>query len=298
MRDRPQRGCMGPLPDQLELHLIPDGGAPLPEGLLEAEFLVPPYNHRPLLEALGEMSALRVVQAASAGVEWLLPWVPDGVTVCTARGARDVAVAEWVIAAILAMEKRTPAFASRQAARMWSPELLDELAGKHALLVGYGSSGRCVAERLAALGVHMQAIASAPRERVRGPDALEELLGGADIVVVLVPLTPQTHHLFDGHRLDCMRRNALLVNASRGAVVDTAALVERLQSGRLRAALDVTDPEPLPDDHPLWEMDSVLITPHVAGDSPQAEERVYRLVGEQLRRYSARQPLLNVVGAP
>ncbi len=297
MRDREQRRSLGPLPEEVELHLIPEDSSP-PEGMRDAEFLVPPFDSPAVLQMLAQMPKLAVVQAISAGTEGLLPWVPAGVTLCNARGTRDVAVAEWVLAAILAMEKRLPTFARRQAEHLWSHELLDELAGKRALVVGYGSIGRCVAERLTALGVHVEGVAATGRPGVHGVEALPGLLGAADIVVLLVPLTPSTRQLFDDLMLARMPADALLVNASRGAVVDTGALLRHLTAGHIRAALDVTDPEPLPRNHPLWDAPGLLLTPHLAGDSPQAEQRVYRFVGEQIRRYARGEPLLNVVRAP
>jgi phosphoglycerate dehydrogenase-like enzyme len=294
MRDREQRSSLGPLPDGVQLHLIPRDSSP-PQEMRDAEFLVPPFNSPAVLRMLAQMPKLAVVQAISAGTDWLLPWAPEGVTVCSARGTRDTAVAEWVLAAILAMEKRLPIFLGRQAQHEWSHELLDELAGKRALVVGYGSIGGCVADKLTALGVHVEGVASRERPGVHGVDALPGLLEASDIVVLLVPLTPATHHLFDDSMLTRMPTGALLVNASRGAVVDTAALLRHLAAGHIRAALDVTDPEPLPRDHPLWDAPGLLLTPHLAGDSPQAELRVYRFIGEQIRRYAHDEPLLNVV---
>lgn len=294
MRDREQRSFAEPLPESAELHLIPEG-SPLPWEIREAEFLVPPYDSHPVLEMLGQMPGLRVVQAISAGTEWLLPSVPEGVTVCSARGTRDAAVAEWVLAAIFAMEKRLPTFTRRQAEHVWSHELLQELAGERALIAGYGSIGRCVGEKLTALGVDVVPVASTARPGVHGVESLPQLLGTVGIFVLTVPLTAATHHLVDERMLSAMRPGALLVNASRGAVVDTDALLAHLQAGRIRAALDVTEPEPLPREHPLWDAPNLLLTPHLAGDSPQAEQRVYRFVGEQIRRYAAGEPLHNVV---
>jgi phosphoglycerate dehydrogenase-like enzyme len=287
---------MGELPAEVDLHLIARG-APLESDIDRAQFLVPPYNSLPLLERLASMRELRVIQAVSAGIEWLLPWVPDGVTLCNARGTRDLAVAEWVIAVILTMEKRLLELASHQRQERWRPQLLAELAGKRALVLGYGSVGERIANRLTALDIQVRAVASRERAGVHGVDALQRLLPDAEIVVLAVPLTQQTQGLFDERMLTLMRPGALLVNVSRGAVLDTAALVERLSAGHIRAALDVTDPEPLPPGHPLWRAAGVLITPHLAGDTPQSEERVYRLIGDQIRRYVNGQPLLNVIGS-
>lgn len=293
MRDRPEREWMGPLPANVELHLIAEDGPP-PPAMLDAELVVPPVRSQALLEMLGEMPNLAVLQAASAGTDWLKPWVPDGVTLCNARGTRDIAVAEWVLAAVLCMEKSLIDLAGRQARHEWRTEMLSELAGKRAVIVGYGSIGRRAATMLEAVGIRVTGVASTARPGAHGVEDLAELLPNSDIVVLLVPLTADTRGLFDERMLSRMRPGALLVNASRGPVVDSAALLEQLNAGRIRAALDVTDPEPLPAGHMLWDAPGLLITPHLAGDSPQAEERVYRLIGDQIRRYAQGEPLVNV----
>jgi phosphoglycerate dehydrogenase-like enzyme len=297
MREREQCSSLGPLPESVELHMIPESSTP-PAEIRDAEFLVPPYDNPAVLELLAQMPRLAVVQAISAGTEHLLPWVPAAVTVCNARGTRDLAVAEWAIAAIFAMEKRLPTFIERQREHRWRHELLQEVAGKRALVVGYGSIGQRIAEMLVALGVEVQGMASKARPGVYGVQSLPKLLGEADIVVVTVPLTPSTQHLLDDRMLARMRPGALLVNASRGAVVETNALIAHLSAGHIRAALDVSEPEPLPPEHPLWDQPGLLLTPHLAGDSPQAEHRVYRFIGEQIRRYARGEPLHNVVRAP
>jgi phosphoglycerate dehydrogenase-like enzyme len=294
IRDRPQRRALGPMPASVDLHLIPHDGE-LPREIRNAEFLVPPFGAQALLEMLGDMPRLAVVQAASAGTEWLAPWIPDGVKLCSARGTRDTAVAEWALAAILAMEKQLRELSLMQSEHAWRARMLGELAGRHALIVGYGSIGQRVANMLRALGVIVDGVASTARDDIHAVEELARLLPSADIVVLLVPLTPQTRGLFDAGMLSRMRRGALLVNAARGAIVDTESLVAHLRSGSLRAALDVTDPEPLPSNHPLWRAPGVMITPHLAGDSPEAEERVYRFIGEQIRRYVSGQPLFNRV---
>jgi len=288
---------LGPLPDRVELHWSPRED-PLPAEIRDAELLVPAERSPELLELLGEMPRLAVIQTVSAGVDWLLPSVPPGVTVCNARGVRDTAVAEWVLTAILSMEKQLSTLARRQAEHAWRPEPLDELAGKRALIVGYGSIGQRVGAMLEALGVEVRGVASSARSGVHGVEELAQLLPLAEIVVLLVPLTERTRALFGPRMLSAMRPGALLVNAARGPVVDTDALLEQLLAGRLRAALDVTDPEPLPAEHPLWDAPGVMVTPHLAGDSPQASERVYAFVGDQIRRYAAGERLLNIVERP
>ncbi|MGH2975720.1 MAG: 2-hydroxyacid dehydrogenase [Solirubrobacterales bacterium] len=294
LRDGPERDAIDPLPGGVEVHLVPRDG-PLPPEFYEAEFLVPPYGSRRVLEALPRMAKLRVIQANSSGVEWLLPHAPDGVTVCNARGTRDVAVSEWVIAAILAMTKNLARWHRQQDEEVWRSGLLDELAGSRALIVGYGSIGQAVEHRLMPFDVSVERIASRGRPGIHGVDRLEDRLPLADIVVLLLPSSPATDGLFDAATLGLMKQGALLVNAGRGMAVETDALVDAVSEGRIRAALDVTDPEPLPEGHPLWHLPGVLLTPHLAGDSHASERRVYRLIGEQASRYMRGEPLVNVV---
>jgi phosphoglycerate dehydrogenase-like enzyme len=163
------------------------------------------------------------------------------------------------------------------------------------MILGYGSIGAALEARLAPFEVELIRVARHARRGVHSVDDLESLLPRAGIVVVLLPLTRATTGLLDGGMLERMREGALLVNAARGQILDTAALLEQVRSHRLRAALDVTDPEPLPPDHPLWNEPGVLITPHFAGDTLAAERRAFALVGEQVRRYVRGEPLANVV---
>jgi phosphoglycerate dehydrogenase-like enzyme len=296
LRDGPGREAVHPLPPGVELRLVPREG-PLPAECYEAEFLVPPYGSRRVLEALPKMRQLRVVQANSSGVEWLLPHVPAGITVCNAKGTRDVVVSEWVVAAILAMTKELAHWHRQQGEGAWKPTLLNELAGSRVLIVGYGSIGRAVEDRLTPFDVSVERIARRARPGVHSVERLAERLPLADIVVLLLPSTPATIGIFDKAALERMKPGALLVNAGRGTAVDTEALVDAVSGGGIRAALDVTDPEPLPADHPLWSLPGVLLTPHLAGDSEAAERRVYRLVSEQVARYVRGEPLVNVVTA-
>jgi phosphoglycerate dehydrogenase-like enzyme len=290
----PARAGVGELPEPVEVRLIPRRGA-LPPEIEAAEFLVPPFGSRRVVEALPRLGALRVVQVNSAGVDWIAPAVPEGVTLCSARGTRDAPVAEWVVGAVLDAYKGLARFRRQQEQAQWAPHMPRELAGSKALIVGLGSIGRAVAERLLPFGVEVTGVASRPRGDVHGVDAIDELLPQADIVIVLLPAAPDTVGSFDRERLARLKTGALLVNAGRGPVIDIDALLDELESGRLQAALDVTDPEPLPPDSPLWKLPNVLITPHVAGDSPAADRRIYELVGDQIRRHLAGRPLLNVV---
>ncbi|HEX9098007.1 MAG TPA: 2-hydroxyacid dehydrogenase [Candidatus Dormibacteraeota bacterium] len=292
--------------------LVPDGPLrhelePLPEGVElvaepapDVEFVVLSFQIADRLPGLfDELPGLRVAQSLSAGVDWLLPTVPPGIVVCRAVGVHDGPVSEWVVAAILAMQRRLPEFIEFQRRAEWNrsgaePATIDDLEGHTVLVVGHGSIGRALAARLAPFGARVIGVARHARDEAQPVSALPDLLPEADAVVNLLPLTPETEKFVDAAFLARMKPGALFVNAGRGRTVDTAALLEALSSGRIRAALDVTDPEPLPSEHPLWRAPNILITPHIAGSVTRWEARGYRFAGEQIRRYAAGQPLLGV----
>jgi phosphoglycerate dehydrogenase-like enzyme len=243
---------------------------------------------------------LRVVQSFSAGIDWLLPMTPKGVVVCRAVGVHDAPVADWVMAVILAMHRRLPEFIENQRRAAWIRADGDEsdardLEGQSVVIVGHGSIGRTLAARIEAFGMRVTGIAQHARADALPTSALPDLLPQADVVVDLLPLTPETEKFVNRDFLARLKPGALFVNAGRGRTVDTDALLAALQAGRIRAALDVTDPEPLPSDHPLWHAPNTLITPHVGGNVPGWQERAYRLAGDQIRRYVAGEPLLGVV---
>jgi len=289
----------GPL--RRELDPLPEGVELVAEPGPDVEFVVLSFELADRLPGLfDELPGLRVAQSLSAGVDWLLPKVPPGIVVCRAVGVHDGPVSEWVVAAILAMQRRLPAFIEFQQRAEWNrsgaaqPATIDDLEGHTVVVVGHGSIGRALAARLAPFGARVIGVARHARDDAQPVSALPDLLPQADVVVNLLPLTPETEKFVDAAFLARMKPGALFVNAGRGKTVDTAALIEALGSGRIRAALDVTDPEPLPSDHPLWHLPNVLITPHVAGAVARWEARGYRFAGEQIRRYAAGQPLLGV----
>ena len=263
----------------------------LPDGLDAAEFVLPEGEDRETLEALPRLERVRVVQVLSAGTDWIEARVPASAVLCNARGTRDAPVAEWVVGALLG--DAYGQFTSARA-RRWSNATPRELQGTTVLIAGFGSIGRAVERRLEPFGVEVIGVAAHARQGVHATGELPDLVGRADAVVVLTPLTRETRGLFDAALLARMRDGALLVNAGRGGVVDTAALVAELESGRLRAVLDVVDPEPLPDGHPLWDK-ALAITPHNAGDSAPAEKRAIRFSAEQLARFARGEALRNVV---
>jgi phosphoglycerate dehydrogenase-like enzyme len=297
--DVPYRRELEPLPAGVELVSEPDAG-------VEFVVLGPEFAE----DAAGlfvRLPGLRVVQSVSAGVDSLVPLVPEGVILCGASGAHDIAVAEWVVAMLLTLRRRLPEFYELQKQGLWDsnaggwittgPPLIgpvDDLDGANVLILGHGSIGRALAARLAPFGAHVVGIARHARADTEPPASLSRLLPEADAVVLLLPLTPETKGAVDARFLAQMKERALLINAARGGIVDMDALLDALYAGRIRAALDVTDPEPLPPEHPLWQAPNVLITPHVAGAVPRWPDRAYRLAGEQLRRYAAGKPLLNV----
>jgi phosphoglycerate dehydrogenase-like enzyme len=267
-----------------------DGGVDLER----VDFLVPEPHDPGVLEALPGLTQLSVVQALTAGIDWIDARVPPQATLCSARGARDEPVVEWILGALLGASTGLLRFARERA---WEQgRQLDDLSGWTVLVVGLGSIGRLVQSRLEALGSTAVGVASQSREGVHGVDELLELLPQADAVVLLTPLNEQTEGLIGAAELAAMPDGAVLINAARGPVVDSEALLAEVSSARLRAILDVTDPEPLPDEHPLWSAPGVLaITPHVGGNSAAGWRRATALAGDQLARWCRGEELLNVV---
>ena len=279
-----------------DVEVVAPDGAPLPASADLVEFYVPPFFPGPPgIEAMHQMPRLAVVQTLTAGVDRLLGDLPAGVTLCNARGVHDASTAEWVVAAMLAALRDFPLFAREQAAQRWSYQFTDCLAGKTVLIVGYGSIGAAVERRLAGFEVDVARVARTARPGVDSVSDLPGLLPGADVVVLLAPVTPETVGMADAAFLALMKDGALLVNAARGSLLRTDALVGELRRGRLRAALDVTDPEPLPAGHPLWTLPGVFITPHEAASTPVSVARMISHVRDQAARFLNGEPLLNVI---
>ncbi|RLS42950.1 MAG: dehydrogenase [Planctomycetota bacterium] len=266
-------------------------------------------HHAPRLRSfIDSLPRLRAVQSLNAGVDWLLPKLPESVAVYNSSGVHDAAVSEWVVAVLLAMRRRLPDMLELQRRGEWdvnvndvtatgpsSVEPIDTFEGGTVLILGYGSIGRAVATRLAPFGIRVVGIARHQRPDAETMEALPKHLPEADAVVLLLPLNSATEHTVDADFLARMKPGSILVNASRGGLVDTAALLAALHQRRIRAALDVTDPEPLPFGHPLWQAPNLLITPHVAGAVMSWRLRAYRFASEQLRCYAAGTPLRNLV---
>ena len=233
----------------------------------------------------------------SAGVDVIVDRMPRGVVLCDASGVHDVAVAEWVMMAILASRRRLPEHLGAQRAGIWESEARvgDDLQDAEVVIVGAGSIGRAVEARLRPFGAKVTRVARHAREGVHAFTDLPVILPDADVMVVLLPLTSETRGSIGTDLLAALRPGALVVNASRGAVIDNAALTDAVLRHGIRAALDVTDPEPLPGGHPLWSAPGVLITPHVASDVRGEDSRAWQLVFEQVSRLVRGEPLANVV---
>jgi phosphoglycerate dehydrogenase-like enzyme len=275
-------------PHQVEVVSLEDG-----LDLDRVDFMVPPSGGGDLLEVLPALERLSVVQVLSAGTDWIEDHLPAQATLCSARGARDAPVAEWILGALLGASTGLLVCARE---RRWHSRHLEDLSSWRVVILGMGSIGRLLSRRLQALGSTVVGVGSHAHDDLHGVDELPDLLGQAAALVVLTPLTDETRGLVDAAVLKRLPDGAVVVNAARGPVLDAGALLAEVQSPRLRAVLDVTDPEPLPDDHPLWQAPGVLaITPHVAGDSPLGHQRAAEVAGEQLARWAAGDPLEDVV---
>jgi phosphoglycerate dehydrogenase-like enzyme len=303
-------------PAEVEMIAIPENS----DATIEIDVWIPDFYPARATRAWPHLNGVRLVLAMLAGTEWIPPLVGPHVTVCSARGAHNIATAEWVVAATLSMLKFFPFYQDVQRSGIWKrrfeasalyeaisgdarpiypPVLLEELTGKRVLVVGYGSIGKEIERMLEPFRVELTRVARTARTEptVHAAHELDSLLPDAQIVVLIVPYSEQTRWLIDRPQLGLMGQGTLLVNAARGAVVNTDALVESLQAGRIRAALDVTDPEPLPEGHALWSCPNVLITPHIGAASPEAAPNALRTAAAELRRYMNGEPLENVVQA-
>lgn len=252
-----------------------------------------------------EAKRLRWVHALGAGVEPLMfeALIASDVTLTNSRGVFADALGEFTIAAMLWFAKDLRRLVRQQEEHLWQPYTVTRLEGQTAGIVGLGGTGRAVARRAAALGMRVIATRRRPEaghdqhvERIDAADAIDDLIGESDYLVVCTPLTPHTRGLLSAPRLQRLKREAVLINVSRGAVVDENALTRMLSSGRIRgAALDVFEQEPLPPDHPLWKLDNVLLSPHTADHASDSHLRSMQFFVENFGRYRRGEPLENVV---
>ncbi|MEI5674480.1 MULTISPECIES: 2-hydroxyacid dehydrogenase [unclassified Nocardioides] len=286
---------LGDPPSGLRYEVV-DPTEQVPDSVTDVRFYVPPYQMGSSIgEVLGRMSSLEVVQTLSAGVDNVRSRIPDGVTLCNGRGIHDTSTAELTLALILSSLRGIPDFVRQQDRREWSPAWRPALADKRVLLVGYGAIGEAIEARLRPFETEVVRVARTARDGVHPVEELSDLLPDADVVVLIIPLTDATRGLVDSDFLARMKDGALLVNVARGAVVVTDDLVAALGTGRITAAVDVADTEPLPPDSPLYDAPGLLISPHVGGASSAMWPRAHRLVRDQLQRFAAGEPLHNVM---
>jgi phosphoglycerate dehydrogenase-like enzyme len=265
--------------------------------LAEVTFYCLPYmGDAASIALIARLPRLEVVQSLSSGVDEVLGSLPPQATLCNGHGlGHEEGTAELAVTLILASMRQIPWFAGQQANRTWSHVRTDSLDGKRVLLVGYGAIGASIEQRLVPFGARVTRVSRSAREGVSELGELRVLAQAADILVVCIALQPSTRGLVGQEVLSALPDGALVVNVARGPVVDAAALTRQLRDGRLRAALDVTDPEPLPADRPEWTLPNVLITPHIGGDTTTFARHAPAFVAEQAARHLAGRPLENVV---
>jgi phosphoglycerate dehydrogenase-like enzyme len=261
-----------------------------PTDLLVLPYMLPaPELHR--LEGL----PIRIIQSQMLGYDSVAEHLPAGIVYCNAIDVHEGSTAELALTLVLSMLRGIPKAVRDGDHSRWDHERHHGLAGRRVVVLGAGGVGGEIIRRLAPFGATVDVVARSMRQGVHGPDSLAGLLPRADVVILAIPLTDRTRALVDADFIAAMKSGALLVNVSRGGIVDTDALVEALREGRIRAALDVTDPEPLPTGHPLWSLPGVLITPHLGGDTDEMDARIDRLIAEQVRRLARGEQPANIV---
>jgi phosphoglycerate dehydrogenase-like enzyme len=274
-------------------------GLPWPTGHLDATVVVVGYENAPAVGArFVELPSLRLIQTLNAGYEQWLPFLPHGVMLSNGRGAHGGSSAEWVVAALLAIYRDLGVFSTQQAAGVWQPKNTETLIGKRIVVLGAGDLAANLAARLTPFETEVTLVGRRARQGVHALADTDELLPHADVVVAMLPGNELTHHIIDSAFLAKLRDGTVVVNAGRGGSVDTDALLTELTSGRLRAALDVTDPEPLPAGHPLWSAPGLLLTPHVAGSTAGAWERAWAVALRQIEVFANGGRPPNLVAGP
>jgi phosphoglycerate dehydrogenase-like enzyme len=261
------------------------------------EYIVLPYLGDPesIKAAIPRMKNVKIIQTLTAGFDNVMPHLPAGVTLCNAAGVHDDSTSELALALTLAAQRDLPRSIRAQDRGEWLHFFSPALADKEVLLVGYGGVGKAVEKRLLAFECSVVPVATSARDHVHAISELSNLIPSADIIILTVPLNDQTRNLVDAEFISKMKPNALLVNVARGPVVNTEALLEALSAGKIRAALDVTNPEPLPADHPLWSAKNCLITSHLGGETDIFERRARKRIHRQLELWAAGRPLECVV---
>lgn len=277
-------------------HLPTNGIAPDIDDLAKIEFYVPRYMGGPqAIEIISQMKNLKVVQSPNAGVDDVLKILPSGVTLCNAAGVHDASTAELAVALAIASRRGFASFAADQANQKWGHERRSSLTDSNVAIVGHGNIGKMIRKILSNFEVTITSFSRSGSDESLTFDHFDQLMPTFDVIILIVPLNDDSYHLMNAKRLASMKKGSALINVARGAVIDTDALIAELNTGRITAGLDVTDPEPLPVGHPLWSAKNVIITPHVGGDSEAFTPRGRKLVEEQLSRLTNGQDLLHVI---
>lgn len=292
---------LGALPEGVDLRIW-DLRSPAPADRID--IVVPPYmGGSSVLSTLDGLD-VRLVQGQSIGYDGVAETLPAGIPFANAASVHEASTAELAVGMMIAAQRQLPRFAAAQERGEWVPVFAESLADRRVLLVGFGGVGTAIARRLAPFEVELTAVARTARTEqvdgvgevsVHGMGDLDALLPGAEIVVLSLPASDETHHLFDAERIARMAPGALLVNVGRGPLVDTDALVAALNADAIRAASDVFEEEPLPAGHPLWSTPNLLITPHGGGASTAMNPRMARLIRRQIDRMLAGEPPVNIV---
>ncbi len=266
--------------------------------LSEITFYVPTYmGGRAALELTKKMKNLKVLQMPNAGYDDAIEYVREGITLCNGKSIHDDSTAELAVGLTIASLRGFPDFVRNQDKSAWVHVKNQSINDKKIGIIGFGSIGSTIAKMLSGFSVEIIPFTQSGRDNTIAISNLDKHLPTLDVVILILPLTAESKHLFNAQRLSLMKDGSLLVNVARGPIVDTDALVKELNSGRITAALDVTDPEPLPSDHPLWKAKGVLISPHVGGNTSAFEKRARRLIESQLQLLAEGKSLNNVIVA-
>ena len=266
--------------------------------LSEITFYVPTYmGGRPALELTKKMPNLKILQMPNAGYDDAMEYVRDGMTLCNGKSIHDDSTAELAVGLTIASLRGFPDFVRNQDKSDWVHVKNKSINDRKIGIIGFGSIGTTIAKMLSGFTVEIIPFTQSGRDNTFAITDLDKHLPTLDVVILILPLTKESKHLFDAKRLSLLKDGALLVNVARGPIVETDALVKELNSGRITAALDVTDPEPLPKDPPLWRAKGVLISPHVGGNTTAFESRARRLIESQLNLLAEGKPLNNVIVA-
>ena len=265
--------------------------------IASAEFVVLPYEGSTISieESLARMTNVKVIQTLTAGFDNVQPFMPAHITLCNAAGVHDDATSELAVLLTLSVLRDMPRSFKAQQDRHWETYFSRSLAGKTVLLIGYGNVGKAAEKRLLGFGCKVIPVARTARDHVHAISDLPNLIPSADVVMLIVPNNPGTVNLVDAKFLASMKDDSVLVNVARGVVVDTDALMAELKTGRISAALDVTEPEPLPADHPLWSLPNVIITSHNGGEGDVFWERARTRIHSQFDLWLAGKPLECVI---